>query len=554
MKKVSFLLAVVLVLTSLLGIAGAEEFDPKAVCNGCTITIAVPEVTRISDWKNNEQTKYIEEALNVNLEFEVYPSADFTSKINAMVMGNDELPDLIIGGIGSAYQGWAREGALLELSEFYADPNLSPNITAACAGAGYDIGSYMKDGDGNAYGLPSLEQGLGMQSWNRFWVYQPWLDQMGVEAPTTIDEFVECCKYIAENDMNGNGDTTDEKVIIGAGFNDGTNGWYDWFEPLMSAFVYAWDPKFVVVNDGEVSFAYTSDAWKEGLTYIKENLFDTGFIGTDLFTNGQDESKAMLYSDPITCFAFSGWIWEGGDAKTATEYTSVSLKGPDGQEGYSQYMPILPSVKGVISASCENPEAAFLVADMMCSEYLSLITRYGKEGLNWAYWDRVLAEDVLVPEQYVAQGGGDNEIEWISSYADTTFWGSKESTTYSWLQVGPFIRTAALQLTRARQVVASNEEEELKIKGTDIDIAAKMAGIANAPAEVFDYYPLTTEQTEKANEIQVTAMNYVSECTAKFLTGEMDIEADWDNYLKQLSVIGFDELQEIYQSAYSLVH
>ena len=63
----------------------AGEFDPHTICDGVTITIAVPENTRISDWKNNDSCRYIEEKLGVNLEFEVYPSADFTTKINTMV-------------------------------------------------------------------------------------------------------------------------------------------------------------------------------------------------------------------------------------------------------------------------------------------------------------------------------------------------------------------------------------------------------------------------------------------------------------------------------------
>ena len=94
----------------------------------------------------------------------------------------------------------------------------------------------------------------------------------------------------------------------------------------------------------------------------------------------------------------------------------------------------------------------------------------------------------------------------------------------------------------------------MKILRTNIDIDGKFFGIGNARPEVFDYYPLTTEQNEKALEIQVTANNYVSEMTAAFLTGSKDIDAEWDNFLAQLKVIGLDELQEIYQSAYTLVH
>ena len=554
MKKIlSIILTVSLLVVSLAFVAGAEEFDPRAICEGVTLHVAVREATRIADWENNEETKYIEDTLGVKLVFDVYPSADFSSKINAMVMAGDKLPDLIIGST-SGWQNWAREGALLELTPYYEDPNFSANIRAQSEGAGYDIGSYMKDGDGKIYGIPKLEQGLGMQSKYRFWIYKPWLDQMGAEVPTNIDEFYEICKYVQENDMNGNGDTTDEYIIMGSGFHTQSAGREDWFAPLMSAFIYAWDDNFVVVNDGEVSFAYTSDAWKEGLKYLKR-FFDEGLMGTYLFTNSADDSKAIQYTEPIQILTFAGWAWEGADYKIRTEWTYIDgMKGPDGQEGYSQYMPILPSVGGVIAADCENPDAAFLVADLLCSEYVSLITRYGKEGEHWAYWDTVLASDVLNPADFAAQGGDAFEIKWNSTYKVTDFWSSTETQTASWLQVGPFIRNAALQNVRGKRITADTENDRLLIEAAKIDIESKFAGIANAPAEVFDYAPLTTEQTEIASEIQLTLNNYVQEMTAAFLTGSKDIDAEWDAYLAELDKIGIEELQEIYQAAYTLVH
>jgi putative aldouronate transport system substrate-binding protein len=406
---------------SLVGFASAEAFDPKSVCDGVTLTVAVAENTRISDWNENEMTRYIEDKLGVNLEFEVYPKADFFSKVNAMVMAGDELPDLIIfpSSDNTSYLNWAKQGALKELSDYYADPNLSANITAANEGAGYDIATYMKNGDNQIYALPRLEQGIGMQSTQRFWIYQPWLDEMGVGVPATIDEYYDVCKYVSEHDMNGNGDTTDEYALMGYGFDDADTNWGDWFEPLMRAVVDAWDPNFAVVNDGQVSFAYTTDAWKEGLKYIKK-FFDEGLIGTELFTNTIDDCKANLYAEGPLCLSFTGWQWEGDDLKIKNNYTYVDgLKGPDGQEGYSDYMPILPSAGAVISADSKNPEAAFLVCDLMGCEYLSLITRYGEEGVNWAYWDTVLSGNVLNPEEYAAQGGDDYPIDWVSAYADT---------------------------------------------------------------------------------------------------------------------------------------
>lgn len=528
------------------------EFDAKAICDGVTITIAVAEKPRIADWKENDMTKYIEDALGVNLAFEVYPAADFNTKINTMVAAGDKLPDLIFGP-DDTYKNWINEGALMELSKYYEDENLSANIRIASEGAGYDIGTYMKNGDGEIYGFPSLEQGYGMESWQRFWVYEPWCEQLDKEVPTTIDEYYELCKLIASTDMNGDGDTSDERAIIGAGFNEIDNGWSDWFEPLMSAYVYAWDENFMTVDaDGTVGLAYTTDAWKEGLKSIKR-FFDDGLIDTSILTNTPDDVKASLYSELPTCFSFTGWIYEGADLNIKNDYTWTHLTNNDGSEGFSQYKPKLPGVAAVMSVDCENPEAAFLVCDLMCSEYLSFSTRYGTEGVHWAYWDQVLEEDVLNPDEYAAQGAG-YDIVWVSSYADTTFWSSTETQTASWLQAGPFVRTAAQQLVRARQMSAESEEDKLKIEATTIDYGSKDAGIANKPEKVLDFAPLTADETAETSEILIDVNNYVAEMTAKFLTGQADIDGEWDSYIAQLETLGIETLVNDYQAGYDRVH
>ena len=58
--------------------ASKEDFDPKSIAEGVTITIAIPENVKVENHETNDMTLMIEEALGVNLEFEVYPSADTT--------------------------------------------------------------------------------------------------------------------------------------------------------------------------------------------------------------------------------------------------------------------------------------------------------------------------------------------------------------------------------------------------------------------------------------------------------------------------------------------
>ena len=39
----------------------------------------------------------------------------------------------------------------------------------------------------------------------KLWIYQPWLDALGLEMPTTTDEFEQVLLAFKEQDPNGNG-------------------------------------------------------------------------------------------------------------------------------------------------------------------------------------------------------------------------------------------------------------------------------------------------------------------------------------------------------------
>ena len=64
-------LALMLVMVLSMTAHGEAAFDPKSVCEGVKITIAVPADDEVIDWDTNALTLYIEESLGVDLEFDV---------------------------------------------------------------------------------------------------------------------------------------------------------------------------------------------------------------------------------------------------------------------------------------------------------------------------------------------------------------------------------------------------------------------------------------------------------------------------------------------------
>ena len=57
----------------------------------------------------------------------------------------------------------------------------------------------------------------------------------------------------------------------------------------------------------------------------------------------------------------------------------------------------------------------------------------------------------------------------------------------------------------------------------------------------------TEEDSAVIADIEATLKDYIKQALAQFVTGDLDIEKDWDQYLKNLEGMRYKELIEIYQ-------
>ena len=64
-----------------------------------------------------------------------------------------------------------------------------------------------RSADGHIYTIPTIVDVPGSQS---VMIRQDWLDQLGMKAPETWEDWLALWRGIRDNDMNGNGDPTDE--------------------------------------------------------------------------------------------------------------------------------------------------------------------------------------------------------------------------------------------------------------------------------------------------------------------------------------------------------
>ena len=516
----------------------ANVKDVKEITDGVTLTIAIPSNAKVLDYNTNNQTLLIEKALGVDLQFMELPSADYASKINVMIMGGDELPDIIFDPQG--YTGWIEEDIIYDLSAFYKNETFAKNILEGSKRSGKDLVKYMTRPEGGIYILPKFHEEVYTSVNQKLWVYQPWLDKLGVSVPTTMEEFYNVCKKVTEQDMNGNG-KKDEIGVSGSGLTA-------WFDCMMSSFVYAHDASWRVIKDGKISYAYTSNEWKEGLKYIKK-FFDEGIIPKETLSQASDQYNAILNSSTPTLFSFAGYNFTGTDTQRRQEYTVVpALTGPTGTR-YSCNIPTVPSAGAVITTDCENPLAAFLVCDYMCNKTMSITQRYGEEGVDWDYMENVTIADHS-QFQPTVQG---YDIQFYP-YDMIAFWDSPSAQNKCYRQIGPMVLD--MTLCSGAGIWKDSTDARAKLYATlELQTAdAALACYADQPKEVIDYAPLTVEETDEYADVSAAIHSYVDEMTCAFLSGEKDIDSNWDAYIKELENIGVKDYVAVYQEAYDRVH
>lgn len=526
MRRILSLLLAAALLLSLTNVALAEE--------PIKLTIAIPDKVNVEDYNTNEMTLQLEEDLGIDIEFIVLASTDYATKINLMVQSGNELPDAIICQSMSLdmIYSWAQEGAIIPLTDYYADPELAVNINKSYEEVG-DFRPMITLPDGEIYQVPTYAQSVGNEQGSKLWLDVTVLEEMGLSLPTTTDEMLEMFRAVKAK-------YPDKLLVAGYGGvrGDSSSSWFDYF---MNSFVYSNSNKdFMKIDDGKLSFAYTTEEWKEGLKYIK-TLIDEDIIARESLT--QDRTQWISMINTLDTFGLV-YITPGEftDGRKDIFRSIDPMVGPEGVQ-YARYCPTQPSNGMIITADCEHPEEAFKLADLLVSRDYTITNRWGQRGRDWDYF-----------EDYAATLDDYDESEWsptipgcerlIIVYDDPTFWGSGNMQNRAWMNSGPAIRGFGVAGGRT-------------INANTIDLyTLHMAESYQQyppfyPAEYIGSLIYSEEESAVIGEILTNLETYVALTTSNWLLGVGDIDAEWDDFQAELKKIGIDKAVEIAQIAYT---
>lgn len=551
-----FLLAITLLLiaASLCATGSKETAAPapaiqQAPTGPVTLTVAVKEDLAVSDWENNGMTKYIEEKLGVNLEFVTFPSKEIGTKLNLMAMDNAKgLPDILFhNAMDNEIDAWADMGVIVPLTKYYENEKLSANIRDSWKRIGVDYRGQMTSPDGEIYTIPSFNQSYGNEMPMKIFLYQPFLDKLGLKVPTTTDELYEVLKKVVNGDPNGNGKKDEigiSGVSIGTNYASAPSGW---FVSLMNSFVYAGGDQYLSVDEnGKVSAAYTTEQWKQGLAFIRK-LVKEGLIQDTALTQNLTSFKAVMNSEDAAVFMF---VWYTGDSMVDASSPRKNLyvgalpfKGPEGKQ-YITYRPSIASSRMLISSNCKYPELAFQVGDLLSSELMSIVTRWGEKGVDWDY-----ISEMPDPDKYEGMYELAGFDKYIVVYDDAAFWSSGNPQNKAYRQQGPYVRQFSIANGQAKPKGSFSAAEKMLAK---FQYDLREGGYA--PEHTIAKLVYNSKESEIISEIKMTLKTYVDEYTAMVLDGQSDLDKTWNSFQKELKSIGLDEYLGVTQQVYDRMY
>ncbi|QGR00195.1 extracellular solute-binding protein [Paenibacillus psychroresistens] len=515
----------------------AETTAPEAT-NAAPVDIKVFAVQETgTELNTNAFTKLLEEKFNAKFKFETVPG-DGAKEKRQISLASGDYPEayILTAYIDQFTQAdvvkYGKQGVFLPLNDLIAQ--YAPNITAAME-AHPDLKAYNTSPDGNIYGLVSYTQCFHCSYANKMWLNTTWLDKLKLTMPTTTEEFKTVLKAFKNNDPNGNG-KKDEVPLSGSKEDFGVR----LIPFLMNGFIYDDDRNYLNLVNGKVDTAANKPEWKEGLAYIK-SLYDEGLIDLGAFTQnaeafkkiGENGNAQILGAGAGMHPAIFVNIDDGN--KYSKDYNAVPpLTGPHASFATHDGGGVTPGAKFVITnkASKEAQIALIKMVDYMYTPEGQTNSSSGKEGVIWrkpTADEKALGKDVAAAFAPIPQvdGAAPHNTGWSGM---GHFYQPKEYRD-SWV--------ASTEIYKSSGYERRLYDATLLYQGHE-------------PKELFPLWAVWVDpaDADESTMLQTNIKNYIEQGELQFITGNKDLNKDWDAYVKGLDNLKLSRYLEIMQKAY----
>lgn len=450
----------------------------------------------------------LEELSNVHIDWTLAPSAN-TSEVFNLSVASGDYPDMYYTGGNNAdyYVGgldkYIENDVILDLSTLI--PEYAPNY------------HYWRTRDPMVEKMTTTDGG-NVPYFQTISEERQYSFQGGIIRQDLLDEY-----GIVAEDIKTYDDLYEAMVAIKNGANKqplllaNTNG-------LATFFMVGYGVTDDFYNDnGTAVFGPIQEGFKKYLTTMHK-WYEEGLVDTDFISNSDFFSMmSMLISGDyvVACdMAINLESYEQSNPEQTWAAFQAPMEHADDKRVLA-YNDISPTTLGggtvTITTACENPELLCRWIDLGYAKDMSLLYDYGIEDVS-----------------YIINAEG--EPEWTELIYDNEEMGYRNMR--AWYQIGtnvPHLYDWNMDYT---PVTPDKVREAGKLWDANYEEAMTMPTLSMDEDDASEYASLMGDIN-----------TYLYEYAAKFIIGEYDIEAQWDEYVNLLNETGLPRATELEQAA-----
>ena len=470
--------------------------------------------SKYTDYNDVPFNQGLEEKTGIDIQWE---SATVGSDVQAsfnLLLQEEDLPDIILGtGLASAQkmEEYIRDGIAQDITEYL--PTYAPDYWEFINSEEQAMNRQMlKVGESLPAFIGVRETG-NYGTWAGSVVRKDWLDALGLEIPTTIQEFEDVAIAFHE----------EYDAVIGVSAVSWRAGNGFWAGALGSQAVYE---QRYYVEDGEVKCANTQEEWKDFLTLMNK-WYDMGILDPN-FTTADDTSVRTLAAEGKMGISYTAGsqlrAWKTDAETNGTGAEWIGIAEPVAEEGGKNPFTQVEQSTWIggngafVTTDCTEEE---LIVALQFLNYL-----YTEEGMEyWNWGQKGVSYDVDADGNYY--------------YTDQITKDERGEAQARRDYCGNYGTGLSVQLDSAQAAIPGQ------------DVAAIEAWTSNTVARDYMLPDLTFTEDEMMakSDIESALSTYISETAFRFIVGEEPLD-NFDDFVDTLYDMKLQDALDIYNAAY----
>lgn len=505
-KLICSVLSCVLAVASLAGCGANKKTSGEDGNLTYWMSIGTNAASIVSNYGETKFAKELEKRTGVSVEY-LHPAVGQESEAFNLLVASDTLPDIIEYNWLSAMGGpnnSLSEGIIIELNDVFEKycPNLMKYLKEHP-----EIDKQIKTDDGKYYVFPFVKGGDELLLSAGPVIRKDWLDELGLEAPRTVDEWETVLRAFKEK--KGVAApltfTKDEKSYMFA---------------MMGTQYYS-----CYVDNGKIKYGPYEPEFKTALEtlarWYKEGLLDNNYLVND---NTTREANMLNGRSGATVASGGSGLGKWLQSMPADEFILRGIPYPNEDNiEYNRFIPVsnrYVPYGAAISVDCKDVEKAARFLDYAYSEEGHMLFNFGIEGESYEMVDGV----PTYTEYILNNKDGLTVSQAMADYNRANYQGA-------------FIQ----DVDYIRGYYSMDEQKEA--------LSNWVSNVNFEKSAILPHLSYTKEETETNADIASEISKYVDQMTAEFISGQRSFDT-YDEYLANLEKLGVKKMVSIRQAAY----